>query len=143
MDRRLYRARQLSWSLFAALMDTERVDSALWEYRTVLYEWNDSVNQTLAGAQIEFGDSVRRELEFGVWGDLKRVGEELEKRVRAQKDKPGGDPDEFEKHRIAIEAQLDAVEARIYQLNVVMLGQLRDGHIGRSAPSFNQVTNER
>jgi hypothetical protein len=66
MDKRLYRMLQVGWSLSPDDADDETLRTRWSDYRSVLYEWNDSLNRTLALTLRYFGSRVLEELECNV-----------------------------------------------------------------------------
>jgi hypothetical protein len=131
MDKRLYRMRQLDWALSAKPLDESRVQAKLMDYRTVLYEWNDSLNRNLAAAEIQFGGDVREQLERNIYEAFRAAGATLEasyKRLHAD-DRPDAD----EPVGGSLERDLDQLREDIYDLGVAMLRRIRDGRVGRHA----------
>jgi hypothetical protein len=66
MDRRLYRMMQVAWGLDPVVADDEALRTRWQDYRVVLYDWNDSLNRTLALTLRYFGSRVLEELECNV-----------------------------------------------------------------------------
>jgi hypothetical protein len=132
LDKRLYRMRRL---YFALASDPElpersdRVETSLKEYDTVLYEWNDSLNLNLALMGTYFGEGARNWLDFKLYEQFKLVGAELEDYYRMSvRDGPG------ERILAGIKADLESLGNEVYQLGAFMMTRLRDGDVGRTAP---------
>jgi Putative peptidoglycan binding domain len=132
LDRRLYRMRRLTWSLKRETAATRGSSGAteLNEYREVLYEWNDRLNRNLAFAETYFGQSIRQELDLGIYIEFSRIGAVLERAIR---DVPRDREAALTTVR-AVERRLDALSNRIYGLNFVMIRLIQDGRVGRANP---------
>jgi hypothetical protein len=131
MDKRLYRMRQLNWALIAEPLDESRVEASMKDYRTVLYEWNDTLNRNLAAAEIQFGRGLREQLERDIYEGFRLAGVRLEAsytRLRGPRRS-----DTTARSRESLERSLDQLRERIYELGVTMLQRIRDGRVGRHA----------
>jgi hypothetical protein len=80
MDRRLYRMWLWHWALKSG--DGNRIDKALNEYRTVLTEWNDSLNRNLVLTYRYFGERVGKYVNRALYEEFARIGRLLEGRYR-------------------------------------------------------------
>jgi hypothetical protein len=116
-------------------VDSSRVRDSLREYNAVLYEWNDCLNLNLALMGTYFGETARDWLDGQIYENYKQVGAELENYYQSRTGGVAGDLslDETKVH-------LDALSGQIYQLGVFMMTQLREGHVGRTAPDPLQVS---
>jgi hypothetical protein len=91
--------------------------------------------RNLAAAEIEFGAGVRDRLEGEVYERFKATGNLLEARYARvkssvpQQDKSGATDVE------TVDRALALLRAHIYQINLEMLAQIRDGRVGRNAPT--------
>jgi hypothetical protein len=132
LDKRLYRMRRFYDALASDPELPERnhrIQAALKEYNAVLYEWNDALNLHLALMGAYFGERARDWLDIQLYEEFKQVGADLEdyylKSAR-------GDPGD---HNLAeLKTYLDSLGNHVYQLGFFMMTQLREGHVGRSAP---------
>jgi hypothetical protein len=131
MDKRLYRMRQLNWALVADPRDTPRLNGCMTDYRTVLYEWNDTLNRNLAAAEIQFGHELRTRLERDIYEGFVATGARLEASYRRLDAPDGADADDPAGEPLARE--LDELREKIYALGVEMLGRIREGRVGRHA----------
>ena len=132
LDRRLYRMRRLLWAAGSGAPEDE-VERRLADYRDVLFAWNDHLNTNLSLVGSYFGDTARAYLD-GLYEDFKRVGQDVEEVVRAVRG--GSDPSEV---AARVAAELDGREVgslndRVYQFGLILMGQLREGQVGRYAP---------
>lgn len=135
LDKRLYRMRQLNWALGATEVDRPRIDSAMVDYRTVLYEWNDKLNHNLAAAESQFGADIRSELEIEIYERFAAVGRDLEARYR-RLSLPRSRAGEVDSERpsTTLNEELGDLSDRIYAFNLLMLVRIREGRVGRNAP---------
>jgi hypothetical protein len=131
MDRRLYRMWQVKWAVFSADVDASRADLRMQDYRTILYEWNDTLNRNLAAAEIEVGAAVRHELESLIYEGFASVGRKLEARYRELQKNDGGSS--WGQQSKEVSGDLLRLRDYVYALNVKMLRQIRDGQVGRGA----------
>jgi hypothetical protein len=133
LDKRLYRMQRWYAALRAFDRDPaskERVDACLRDYNEVLYEWNDRLNVNLGLIGAYFGESARDWLDLEIYENFKRLGYELE---------------DFHRYRMgsseaaAPSADLDGdfrdLNDQVYKLGVFMMTNLREGHVGGSAPT--------
>lgn len=123
MDRRIYRMRQLCWQLQANHPDSARIEAAMDDYRESVRDWNDRLNRNLAVAEIYFGRAIRRQLHDTIYAGFAGVGKQLEEAY-------GEDRTRIDR----IEAALDALARSVYELNVRMIRQVRDGRVGTFLP---------
>ena len=138
LDKRLYRMRRLYFSL-ALDLDlpdrNDRVQTSLKEYNTVLYEWNDGLNSNLALMGAYFGAGARDWLDTQLYEHFKRAGAGLEDYyLRNTRGIPA------DRNLMDIKADLDALSTQVYRLGIFMMTQLREGHVGRTAPDPLQVS---
>jgi peptidoglycan hydrolase-like protein with peptidoglycan-binding domain len=132
LDRRLYRMRRLYRAArIRALGTGDKGELALAQagYHEVLFEWNDTLNRTLALVETYFGSRIRERLERDVYEGFATLGwglEEIVRMVSAAEDK-----------RIEVPTfgyLVSRLSGRVYQLNVDMLDLLENDRIGRLAP---------
>jgi hypothetical protein len=128
MDKRLYRMRQLNWALTAEAWDAARVEACVADYRSVLYEWNDSLNRNLAAAEAQFGGALRERLERGIYEGFRAAGVKLEASYRHRRG-PSSDADETSGELVA--RDLNRLRENIYDLALTMLRLIHEGHVGR------------
>jgi hypothetical protein len=133
MDKRLYRMLQLNWAFGADGIDRSRVEARMEDYRGVLYEWNDTLNRTLAAAETVFGPALRDQLEADVYEGFRSSGLKLEERYRALGASPPSVPAAPSGPDVG--RDLRGMRERIYAITVKMLSQIRDGSVGRNAPA--------
>ena len=107
LDARLYRLKQLHWNLAA---DNETRAEKLADYRSVVYEWNDSINRILSLLQVYFSKSVRSTLDNDVGARLVKIGGKVENRYRQ---KEGASAD--------LAREIDDLAVSIIDFNVEML----------------------
>jgi hypothetical protein len=124
--------RRLLWAAASGAPEDE-VERRLADYRDVLFAWNDHLNTNLSLVGSYFGDTARAYLD-GLYEDFKRVGQDVEAVVRAVRG--GSDPSEV---AARVAAELDGREVgslndRVYQFGLILMGQLREGQVGRYAP---------
>src|SRR5262249_9124075 len=127
LDKRLYRMKLL-WNAArerGASPESTGVDDALRAYREVLVVWNDNLNRLLAVAETYFGPLVRKRLELDLYEDYAAIGRAIEYlvRIREKNETPVMDVG-------APRRRLQALSGRIYELNLVMLGLLKDRTVG-------------
>jgi hypothetical protein len=133
LDRRLYRMLRLLWAANGSATENE-IERRRLEYLEVLFAWNDHLNTNLSLVGSYFGDEAREYLD-GLYEDFKRVGQSVEAVVRAAR--AGEDTAELAK-QVALEfegRQVGSLNDRVYQFGLMMMGQLREGHVGRYAPN--------
>ena len=119
MDKRLYRMRQLLWSLNRG--DKQRIAEKLAEYRAVLYEWNDSNNVNLSRMEQYFGVEERRVFEHRISRDFIYIGMLLENWYFK-----GGSCLSFNE----IFTKIDSLNALVYNLDRRMLAAIQRGSVG-------------
>jgi len=133
MDRRIYRMRQVAWAA-RGIADsggvTQDLRDALDGYRTVLRDWNDNLNRSLALVQTSFGDDIRRSLDEDIFERFAAIGRALDDYTRGVSAGQGLPNDAR-----ALGRRLTGLAHDVYELNVVMLRRLQDGHVGIEAPS--------
>ena len=130
MDRRLYRMWLLQWGLESG--DPNRMDKALDEYRTVLVEWNDSLNRNLALTFRYFGEGVWKYVDRALYEEFAQVGRLLEARYRGLHGLKRGSAEPVP------EARLAALSSEIYVLNRFLVSLIQFGKVG-----VYQVTNQK
>lgn len=136
LDRRLYRMQRLLWAAMnhAAKPAGEELEQRRQEYVDVLIVWNERLNMNLSVVGSYFGDDARAYLD-GLYEDFRRVGQGVEGAVRAAR--TGGDPSGAAK-QIAVEFEglrIGTLNDRVYQFGLTLMGQLREGQVGRYAPN--------
>lgn len=112
LDRRLYRTRQLLWSL---RRKPEIRDERLSDYRTVVTEWNDNINRILALLAIHFSDELRNSIDNEIGAEFVAVGRSLEQAIRS----------ESEVDADKLEQRLNQLAGRIYNFNLRLLKDVR------------------
>lgn len=136
LDRRLYRMLRLLWAStgFAeGTIEHDELERRRGEYVEVLFRWNDSLNTNLSLTGSFFGDEARAYLEQ-LYEDYKRVGQQVEAVMRAAI--AGQDPSAIA-GSVAVEfegREVGSLNDRVYQFGLMLMGQLRDGTVGRYAP---------
>lgn len=139
LDRRLYRMQRLLWAATSDLdgtIDHDVLEERLAAYVEVLFAWNDSLNTNLSLTGSYFGDDARAYLDH-LYEDYKRVGRQIEAVVRAAR--AGTDTSgmaatvsgEFEGRDVG------SLNFRVYEFGLMLMGQLRDGRVGRAAPNLS------
>ena len=137
LDRRLYRMQRLLWAATAA--GRPELDRRRQDYVDVLLEWNEHLNTNLALVGAFFGDTARVRLD-GLYEDFKRVGQHVEAVVRASL--AGEDTAELAQ-QVALEfegREVGSLNDRVYRFGLLLMGQLRDGQVGRYAPHLASPT---
>jgi hypothetical protein len=122
MDRRLYRMWLLHWGLKSG--DKDRIEKALGAYRTVLVEWNDSLNRNLALTNRYFGEGVWRYLDRALYEEFARIGRLLEARYKGTLRLNQESADQV------LGRQLQALNNEIYLLNRFMVSLIQNGTVG-------------
>jgi hypothetical protein len=108
LDRRLYRLRQMLWR--AGDDDSPLREHWIEEYRTVVTEWNDSINRQLAMLQVYMSEDLRRTLDNDIGSRMVTVGRDVMECVtRRQK------PSE------TLERAVDSLAGDTYAFNIRML----------------------
>jgi hypothetical protein len=103
------------------------------EYVDVLFAWNDHLNTNLSLVGTFFGDEARAYLD-GLYEDFKRVGQSVEAVVRTAR---AGEDTTGLAQRVASEfesREVGSLNDRVYKFGLLLMGQLRDGQVGRYAP---------
>ncbi len=142
LDQRLYRMQRLLWAattdvdgtIDAAELEVRRV-----EYVKVLFDWNDRLNTNLSLVGSHFGDDARAELEL-IYEAFKRVGLDVEGVVQAAQ---AGDDTAGRAATIAEQfegREPGSLNDGVYRFGLMLMGQLRDGDVGRHAPNLPSHT---
>jgi peptidoglycan hydrolase-like protein with peptidoglycan-binding domain len=121
MDRRLYRMWLLHWALRSD--DDARIRRAMDAYRTVLLEWNDNLNRSLALAYRYFGEGVWTYLDRVLYEDFARLGGHLEVQLRERRG-ARAEPAKL------LEVQLQALSNDVYVVNRFMISLIQHGAVG-------------
>lgn len=132
LDRRLYRMLRLLWA--AGGTDAAELEKRRLEYLEVLFSWNDRLNTNLSLVGSYFGDEARAYLD-SLYEDFKRVGRSVEAAMRAAK---AGEDTKQLVEDVALEfegRQPGSLNDRVYQFVLMLMGQLREGQVGRYAPN--------
>jgi hypothetical protein len=130
LDKRRYRMVRLFHAVRVRAPEhgaPDLLERRLSDYDQVLYEWNDSLNANLAQMGTSFGQRARDQLERA-YERYQQVGAELEEAYRqaARTSQPAA--------LEGLEGRLEELNDTAYQLNLLMLTQLREGTVGRQAP---------
>jgi hypothetical protein len=137
LDRRLYRMQRLLWAADGAAGDDE-IERRLQVYVDILFAWNDRLNTNLSLVGSYFGDEARAYLD-GLYEDYKRVGQGVEAVVRAAR---AGEATTGIADNVRVEfqgRQAGSLNDRVYQFGLMLMSQLREGQVGRSAPNKSKV----
>src|SRR5215212_4813756 len=80
LDKRLYRMRLVYWPLAREREtgDLSTPDAPWDEYKSVVGDWNDSINRNLALLQQYFGKGMRDNFDYEIGDRLVRIGRQLE-----------------------------------------------------------------
>jgi hypothetical protein len=116
MDKRTYRMKLLFYSV-AGRLSGDSTQERLEEYRSVLFEWNDSINRHLALLQIYFGKDVRDEFDYVVGKRFVNVGRDLEDHL------PGGIRAGSDMSKL--EEDLESLSIHVYGFNLKLLSAIR------------------
>ncbi len=137
LDKRLFRMHRLLGATTArarGAASEDVLEERLREYDEVVIAWNERLNMNLSLVGSHFGDVARAYLE-GLYEEFRRVGLRVESAVRVARD--GGDP-----ASIAADAEGEfegrdpgSLNDRVYQFGLMLMGQLREGTVGRYAPN--------
>ena len=133
LDQRLYRMQRLLWSTEGPA-DEDEIERRRAEYLEVVFAWNDHLNTNLSLVGSHFGDEARADLE-GLYDDFKRVGERVEAVVRGAR---AGEDTTGNANQLALEfegREAGSLNDRVYQFGLTLMGQLREGDVGRYAPN--------
>ena len=139
LDRRLYRMQRLLWAASpgtGGAVDLDEIDRRRQEYVEVLFAWNDHLNTNLSLVGSHFGDDARAELDR-LYEDFKRVGRGVETVVRAAR---ASEDTTATADMVAREfegREVGSLNDQVYQFGLVLMGQLRDGRVGRNAPDIS------
>jgi hypothetical protein len=137
LDRRLYRMQRLLWAATAAAdgsTDGDELERRRKEYIEVLFCWNDRLNTNLSLIGSYFGDEARVYLD-GMYEDFQLIGQKVEAVVRAAR---GGEDTSRLASQLATEfegREAGSLNDRVYEFGLMLMGQLREDRVGRSAPN--------
>src|SRR3954453_16824668 len=122
LDKRLYRMRLVYWPLARERENSElSTTGAPWdEYKSVVRDWNDSINRNLALIQQYFGIGMRNIFDYEIGDRVVRIGKQLED-ARTNRAPLSGDAVRDVGHG------LDEVALLIYQFNLEMIRALQAG----------------
>src|SRR3954451_10252845 len=84
MDKRLFRSRQLH--LWLKRGESEKIEKALTDCRSCLFEWNDSINRNLAMLEFYFSRDIRNFLDFRVCKMFVDVGARIDDERQSHKE---------------------------------------------------------
>lgn len=136
LDTRLYRMKRL---LEAAApdgaIDPSELELRRKEYVKVLFEWNDRLNTNLSLVGSHFGEDARTDLER-LYGKFQQVGRDIEdviRRAPAAEALPSGAGELAEQFE---GREPGSLNDQVYQFGLILMGQLRDGKVGRAAPNL-------
>ena len=139
LDRRLYRMQRLLWAASpgtSGVVDLAEVERRRQEYVEVLFAWNDRLNTNLSLVGSHFGDDARANL-HQLYEDFKRAGLGVETVVRAAR----ASEDSSRTARVVAQEfegrEVGSLNDQVYQFGLVLMGQLRDGRVGRNAPDIS------
>lgn len=130
LDKRLYRLRQLYWSLRPDADDARKEAAAtkMDDYRAILYEWNDSINRNLAVIQQYFGLEMRDRFDYVVGRELVELGAIVEAMWK-ERDLVGQPRTSRD-----IGNRLAKLAGMIYEFNLALLRALQSGSVGVYLP---------
>ena len=128
MDKRLYRMRLLFWKLKNPESSRDVLHNAMATYRDVLFDWNDSLNRTLALCEMYFGQDARHQLEGSVYEMFASIGRELEGAFRTRVN--GGTVDGLKD----VGKRISVLGTSVYVLNVRLIGLIQSEHVGSLRP---------
>jgi hypothetical protein len=97
------------------------------DYRSVVREWNDSVNRNLALIQQYFGMGMRNGFDYDIGAQLVDVGRQLEAIYTGRASLANPEL----RH---LELRLDEAGSHIYQFNLEMIRALQTGKVGWLVP---------
>ena len=120
MDKRLYRMRQLLWSLNRN--NQVRITAKLVEYQKIVYEWNDNNNVNLSRIEQYFGAREREYFEVRISKDFIFIGMLLERWCGGRTDHPG-----FTK----MFSMIDSLNALVYDFDKRLLLAIQTGQVGK------------
>ena len=137
LDKRLFRMQRLlavTTARSRGSASDDELQKRVREYDEVIIAWNERLNMNLSLVGSHFGDEARADLE-GLYEDFRRVGLRVEAAVRMARD--GGNP-----ARMAAEVEGEfegrdpgSLNDRVYQFGLMLMGQIREGTVGRYAPN--------
>ena len=143
LDKRLYRMRRLYSALAsdAGLPGrNERIQACLKEHDDVLYEWNDGLNLNLALMGAYFGTGARNWLHSRIYEQFEQVDAQFESYHIGCAQRDPAKHSLPEVSLAGIRTDLDLLGSQIYQLGAFMMTQIRDGDVGRKAPTPLRVS---
>ena len=120
MDMRLYRKRQLLWSLNRN--DSKRVEDKMIEYKDIVYKWNDSNNINLSKIELYFGNDERNFFEKEISRGFIDIGVLLERWYLGREDHPPYNE---------LFSMIDSLNALVYDFDKRLLGAIQTGKVGR------------
>ena len=136
LDTRLYRMKRLLEAAApAGAIDPAELELRRTEYVKVLFEWNDRLNTNLSLVGSHFGEDARADMEQ-LYGTFQQVGRDIEgviRRALAGEDSAGDAArvgEQFEGR------EPGSLNDQVYQFGLTLMGQLRDGKVGRTAPNL-------
>jgi hypothetical protein len=124
MDKRLYRMRQVQWSLCNTAVPDGVLEHHMHAYRTVLYEWNDTLNRNLALTESYFGTELRQQLEERIYENFRRIGTRLET-MYGDRTKQAATAS-----TAGTDSELTALSNEIYTINLRMISRIQSGTLG-------------
>lgn len=136
LDRRLYRMQRLTWAATGGSADIaadDELERRRQDYVELLYEWHDHLNTNLSLIGTYFGGSARDSLDQ-LYEDFRRVGVEVQALVRAARS-----GEDATKRGAALAYEFErrsagSLNGRVHSFGVTLMGQLREGQVGRAAP---------
>lgn len=136
LDARLYRMKRLLEAAAAANpTELSELEVRRKEYVKVLFEWNDRLNTNLSLVGSHFGEDARADLEQ-LYGKFQQVGRDIETAVRRAL---AGEDSNVTAPRVAEQfegREPGSLNDLVYQFGLTLMGQLRDGKVGRTAPNL-------
>ena len=132
MDQRLFRVHQLA--VWLDRDDASRIDTAMENYRAVLFDWNDNINRHLALLQMYFGAKIREHFDFQVGAKFVEVGSNIESAYREFKS--GGS--NVKKGLSAASGLIQELRSEVYQYNLELLNHI-ESRINELNPNTGMV----
>ena len=136
LDTRLYRMKRLLEAAApVGAIDPAELELRRTEYVKVLFEWNDRLNTNLSLVGSHFGDDARADLEQ-LYGKFQRVGRDIEGVIRRAL---AGEGSAGAAARVAEQfegREPGSLNDQVYQFGLTLMGRLRDGKVGRTAPNL-------
>ncbi len=123
MDKRLFRLRTLEGALEQGATN-EEIAAARQAYRSVVTEWNESLNRNLVLTEMYFGSDARREFEVNITGGFRSL--------QAQAIKTVADP--TRDNIAALQSGANEINPHLYLFNQMLLVQLQRGEVGEFRP---------